>query len=169
MGSGHPNGIVRPRFWQIERPLDEGMAVPRNVAGEHAHLTVDDLACRACILPGDAARRLALLENPVSSITSTARRHRPASRLHNAGRCRAEHEHPTVLALKSPAAAKALDRRQSPHASSRFCGAPLPTPRWIGPRRLHSFLVKSGHAFNAVGRRRYPRTGTLPRVTRTHL
>jgi hypothetical protein len=64
MGSGHPNGTDRPRLWQIERPLDEGMPVPRNVADEHADLTVDDLACRACILPGDAARRFALLEKP---------------------------------------------------------------------------------------------------------
>lgn len=40
------------------------MAMPRDIAGKHANLAVGDLPRRPGILPGDAARRLALLEKP---------------------------------------------------------------------------------------------------------
>ena len=58
----HARRIVRPRFWQIKRPVDEGVTVPRDIAGEDTDLAVRDLARRAGILPANAARGLALLE-----------------------------------------------------------------------------------------------------------
>ena len=65
-------GSFRPRLGQIERPVDKGMAVARHIAGEHTDLAIGDRASRPSILPADAARSLALLQDPVSSITSTA-------------------------------------------------------------------------------------------------
>ena len=62
--------IVRPALRQIERPIDEGMAVTRHVGSKNTDLTVRNLPaepvyCRAT--PHDA---LPCLRNPVSSITS---------------------------------------------------------------------------------------------------
>jgi hypothetical protein len=51
----HAGWIVRPRLRQIKRPVDEGMAMPRDITGENADLAVRDLARRAGILPGYAA------------------------------------------------------------------------------------------------------------------
>jgi hypothetical protein len=68
----HASGIVRPRLRQIERAVNEGMALPRGIAGEHAIwqlviLPAEPVYCRAT--PQDA---LPCFKNPVSSITSTA-------------------------------------------------------------------------------------------------
>jgi hypothetical protein len=54
--------MVRPGFWQIQRPVDEGVSVPRHIGGEHPDLAIGDLACRAGVLPADATGRAALLE-----------------------------------------------------------------------------------------------------------
>lgn len=32
------SGVVRPFLWQVERPVDEGMAMPRHLAAEHSDL-----------------------------------------------------------------------------------------------------------------------------------
>jgi hypothetical protein len=45
-----------------KRPVDEGMAVARDIGGEHADLAARDLTGRARILTGHAAGGLALLE-----------------------------------------------------------------------------------------------------------
>jgi hypothetical protein len=42
--------------------IDEGVAARRDIAGENADLAVGDLACRAGVLPGDAAGRFALFQ-----------------------------------------------------------------------------------------------------------
>ena len=55
-------GIVRPFLRQIERPVDEGMAMTRHIGGEHTDLAIGDLARRARVLPRHTARRLALLQ-----------------------------------------------------------------------------------------------------------
>ncbi len=60
----HPDRIVRPSLRQIQRPIDEGVAVARHIGGEHADLAVGDLARRAGALTADAAGRAALLEEP---------------------------------------------------------------------------------------------------------
>ena len=39
----HAGRIVRPSLRQIKRPVDEGMAVPRDITGKHADLAVRDL------------------------------------------------------------------------------------------------------------------------------
>ncbi len=57
-----PIRVIRPDLGQVQRPVDESMAVPRHVAGEHANLTVRDLARRTRILPCHSARCLALLQ-----------------------------------------------------------------------------------------------------------
>ena len=49
--------------WKIQRAVDEGMAMTRNVGGEEdADLAVRNLACPTGVLPCHATRRLALLE-----------------------------------------------------------------------------------------------------------
>src|SRR6201996_8087778 len=64
--------IVGPFLRKIQRAIDERMTVARHVGGEDADLAVRDLAGGTSVLPRHPARRLALLEKPVSSITSTA-------------------------------------------------------------------------------------------------
>jgi hypothetical protein len=32
------NAVVRPFLWQVERTVDEGMAMPRHIASEYANL-----------------------------------------------------------------------------------------------------------------------------------
>src|SRR5215475_11184464 len=54
--------IVRPALRQIERPIDEGMAVTRHVGSKNTDLTVRNFALRTSILPRYSARWLALLE-----------------------------------------------------------------------------------------------------------
>ena len=36
--------VIRPSFWQIERPIDEGMALAGDVGGKDPNLAVRDLA-----------------------------------------------------------------------------------------------------------------------------
>jgi len=64
MGRRHPDRIVRPGLGQIQRPVDEGMAMARDVGREDADLAVGDLACRTRVLASHTARRLALLQEP---------------------------------------------------------------------------------------------------------
>ena len=64
MGGCHANPVLRPGFGQIKRPVDEGVAMPRDVGRKDADLAVRDLAGRARVLAGDAAAGLALLEEP---------------------------------------------------------------------------------------------------------
>src|SRR5450759_1810091 len=44
MGRRHPDWVVRPGLGQIQRPVDEGMAVARHISAEHADLAVRDLS-----------------------------------------------------------------------------------------------------------------------------
>ena len=64
MGRRHPDWVVRPGLGQIQRPVDEGMAVARHISAEHADLAVRDLARRPRVLTSDAAGGLALLQKP---------------------------------------------------------------------------------------------------------
>ena len=57
MRRGHPGGVVRPGLRQIQRPVDEGVAVARHIGGEHADLAIGDLAGRARVLTADTAGR----------------------------------------------------------------------------------------------------------------
>jgi hypothetical protein len=54
--------IVGPGLGQVERAVDEGMAVPRHVGREDADLAIGDLARRAGVLSPNATGGLALLE-----------------------------------------------------------------------------------------------------------
>src|SRR6185312_10330520 len=54
--------LVRPFLWQVECPIDKGMAVPRNIGGEHSDLAIGDLARRASVLARDPTRGLALFQ-----------------------------------------------------------------------------------------------------------
>ena len=56
------SGFVRPFLWQVERPVDEGMAMPRHIGGEHSDLAIGDLARRASVLACNHARGLALFQ-----------------------------------------------------------------------------------------------------------
>src|ERR1700751_1774882 len=56
------SGGVRPFLWQVERPIDEGMAMPRHIGGEHSDLAIGDLARRTSVLARDPARGLALFQ-----------------------------------------------------------------------------------------------------------
>src|ERR1700738_628253 len=58
----HPDRIIRPGFGKIQSPIDEGMAMARNVSCKHTDLAVGDLACRSRILACHTAGRLALLQ-----------------------------------------------------------------------------------------------------------
>jgi hypothetical protein len=62
VGRGHARRIIRPTFGQVERAIDEGVAVPRHIGCEHPDLAVGDLACRAGVLPPHITGGLALLE-----------------------------------------------------------------------------------------------------------
>jgi hypothetical protein len=62
MRGGQAGRIVGPGLGQIQRPVDEGVAVPGHVGGEDPDLAVGDLAGRARVLPRHAAGRLALLQ-----------------------------------------------------------------------------------------------------------
>ena len=62
MGRRQTLRITGPGLGQVEPPVDEGMALGGHIGGEDADLAVGDLARRAGVLPADAARRLALLE-----------------------------------------------------------------------------------------------------------
>jgi hypothetical protein len=64
--------IVGPFLRKIQRAVDERMTVARNVGREDADLAVRDIARRTSVLTRHAARRIALFEKPVSSITRTA-------------------------------------------------------------------------------------------------
>jgi hypothetical protein len=55
-------GLVGPALGQVEPAIEEGMTPIRHVSGEHADLTVGDLARRAGVLPLHAAGGGALLE-----------------------------------------------------------------------------------------------------------
>jgi hypothetical protein len=50
-GSLQTRRIVGPSLRQIERPIDEGMAVARYVGSEHTDLAVGYLSCRPRVLP----------------------------------------------------------------------------------------------------------------------
>ncbi len=54
--------IVGPGLGQVQRPIDEGVAVPGHVGGKDPDLAVGDLAGRARVLARHAAGGLALLE-----------------------------------------------------------------------------------------------------------
>src|SRR5207344_3213074 len=56
------NRIVGPALRQIERPIDESMAVTRHVGSKNTDLTVRNFARRTSILPRYSARCLALRE-----------------------------------------------------------------------------------------------------------
>ncbi len=56
------SGIIGPALRQIERAIDEGMAVTRHVGSKNTDLAVRYFARRTGILPRHPARRLALLE-----------------------------------------------------------------------------------------------------------
>jgi hypothetical protein len=62
MGRGHAGPVIRPGLGEIQRPVDEGMAMAGDVGGKHADLAVRDLARRAGVLSPDPARRPTLLE-----------------------------------------------------------------------------------------------------------
>ena len=62
MGRRQAGRIVGPGLGQVQRPVDEGVAVPGHVGREDPDLAVGDLAGRARVLARDAAGRLALLE-----------------------------------------------------------------------------------------------------------
>jgi hypothetical protein len=62
MGRGHAGLIICPDLGQIKRPVDERMAVARDVGGKHANLAVRDLARRPGVLAPDPARGPTLLE-----------------------------------------------------------------------------------------------------------
>jgi len=62
IGRRQPRTVVGPGLGQIQRTVDEGMAVARDQRREHANLAVRDLARRAGVLPPHATGCPALLE-----------------------------------------------------------------------------------------------------------
>ena len=64
MRRGHAGRVVGPGFWQAEGAVDEGVALTRDIGCQHPDLAVGDLARRAGVLAGHAARGLALLQEP---------------------------------------------------------------------------------------------------------
>jgi hypothetical protein len=51
----HALGIFRPGLRQIQRPVDEGVAVLRDVGREYADLAIGDLTRRTGVLPPNAS------------------------------------------------------------------------------------------------------------------
>ncbi len=64
MGLCHASGRLRPGLRQIKRPVDEAMAMTRDISSKDADLAVGNLARRSGVLASDTTRRLALLEEP---------------------------------------------------------------------------------------------------------
>src|SRR6202162_2343958 len=62
IGGRKASRIVGRALRQIERPIDESMAVTRHVGSKNTNLTVRNFARRTSILPRYSARCLALLE-----------------------------------------------------------------------------------------------------------
>ena len=123
----HAGRIVRPGLRQIQRPVDEGVAVARHIGGEDADLAVGDLARRAGVLPRHAARRLALLEK--AGLIDHQHRISVGQVLerHSRARCRAAHPRPSDRGPGWPAAATGRDRPPPRPASSRSCAARRPS------------------------------------------
>lgn len=85
MGFGHAGRIVRPGL--VERPVDEGVALPRHTGRKDPDLAIGDLAGRPRILTATPTRRLALLEE--ASLIRNKNRIRVGQRLerrHPSGR-----------------------------------------------------------------------------------
>ena len=62
MRGRHPRRIARPRLWQIQRPVNKAMPVPRDIGRKYADLAVRDLPRGARVLSPDTAGCLALLQ-----------------------------------------------------------------------------------------------------------
>ena len=58
----HARRVNGPGLRQIQSPVNESVAMARHIGGEDADLAVGDLARRASVLPANATRRLALLQ-----------------------------------------------------------------------------------------------------------
>src|SRR4051812_50177189 len=61
---GPARRIVGPGLGQIQRPVDKGMPLARDIGRKYANLAVGDLARRAGVLPSHTAGGLALLQEP---------------------------------------------------------------------------------------------------------
>ena len=55
MGRGQAGRIVRPGLWQVERTVDERVAVPRHIGRNYPDLAVRDLVRRTRVLPPHSA------------------------------------------------------------------------------------------------------------------
>ena len=108
----HAFGIVRPCLRQIKRTVDKGMAVARHIGREHADLAIGDVARRAGILAGNAARRLALFQK--AGLVKCENRLLIRSRFlaRNHVRCRATHPRPTGRGPGSPGSVQIFAMRR---------------------------------------------------------
>src|SRR5262249_50063628 len=89
----HADGIIRPSFRQIQRPIDKGMAMTRHITSKGANLAVGDLPRRPGILPGNPAGAPCLASEIQSHRSPALHRRRPAFPVHNCARHRADHRH----------------------------------------------------------------------------
>ena len=122
MGRGHAGPVIRPGLGEIQRPVDEGMAMARDVGGKHADLAVRDLARRAGVLSPDPARRPTLLEK-AGLIDHQHCIRIGKGRDHVIAHHIAKRIGLPLRDLAEPAGATARDRPRLPHASSPSCAA----------------------------------------------
>ena len=139
--------IVRPVLRQIERPIDEGMAVTRHIGSKHADLAIGDLARRTSVLARYPARCLALLQKAglidhqnrvlVASVSSAYSRtisrnasasHRPRPKI---ACCRHGPGSPAASARIHP-----VLRGSSPNSPSRNCPAEAATRSCVNNGRI---------------------------------
>ena len=130
--------IVRPFFRQIERPIDEGMAVARHVGSEHADLAIGDLARRTrlvddknCSLVGERFQRVIAYDvaQYIGIPSTTAQDRLLTPRAGIAGRLCA---HPTRLA---PLITKQTIQKQARRSRHAFLAEQKTHPRFDIPQR----------------------------------
>src|SRR6516165_4355590 len=112
------NAVVRPFLWQVERTVDEGMAMPRHIASEYANLAIGDFCLpsqctdvppRTTTYPASKSR---------SRRSPEPRLHRKAFPVRTLVRRRVARRHPIVPAQGLPAGATGLDHRPPPLSSN---------------------------------------------------
>jgi len=113
----HAFGIVRPRFWQIKPPVDEGMAVARYIGGEHADPASD--SCRRAPCTG-AQRRTT--PRPVQKTGLVDDKNRVPI-------CEHLYPRPIGRGPGPPVDAMGRDRPPPQRASSPSCGVRFPEAR----------------------------------------
>lgn len=131
--------------------------MPRDISREHANLAVRDLACRASVLPRNAARGLPCFKKPVSSMTRTPSLSESVSSAYSRTVSRkafaSQRPQPRMACCRqgpgSPAASARIQpvlRRSLPRRPSRKNPAEAATRSWVNSALIRLFTSRSEDA-----------------------